>query len=208
MKNGSIEVICGPMFAGKSTELLRRLHRHDIAGHSTLLVKPHMDTRDENVHTHDGASVRALAVRTLTDALVHGYRPDCLAIDELQFFEIEPGDLELIFDLAKTGTRVIFAGVDLDHYGNPFDTVAAVMGMATRVDKLTAVCSDCSEITATRTQWVSELPYNEDTRVGGEDRYDPKCINCFDPMDLEGEMRLTVDMVRGVDHSAKVVPLR
>lgn len=205
---GSIEVICGPMFAGKSTELLRRIRRHDIAGNRIRLVKPATDTRSERVHTHDGMTVVAVEVNELMEGLAKGDHYDVLAIDEVQFFEIEPGDLEVIFDLAKNGIRVIFAGVDLDHFGNPFETTAMLMGMATSITKLTAVCADCGELNASRTQWISDLPYNEETRVGGQDRYAPKCIGCFEPMDLDGETRLTVQMVReSAPPSAEVIPI-
>lgn len=195
---GSIECIVGPMFAGKSTELLRRVRRHDIAGSSIRLVKPMSEDRSGNrVHTHDGVEFVAVEKAHLVDALVGASHYDVVAIDECQFFEIEPGDIEIILDLAKTGVRVIFAGVDVDHWGNPFETVADLLAIATDVTKVTAVCADCSSHYATRTQWISDLDYNQDTRVGGADRYAPKCVGCFDPLPFEdGSSRLTVDMVR------------
>lgn len=206
---GSIEVICGPMFAGKSTELLRRIRRHDIAGNRIRLVKPMTDTRSDRVHTHDGMTVVAVEVSELMEGLVSHEDYDVIAVDEVQFFDLEPGDLEIIFDLAKSGVRVIFAGVDLDHFGNPFETTAMLMGLSTSITKLTSVCADCGELNASRTQWISDLPYNEETRVGGQDRYAPKCIDCFEPMDLDGDDRLTVDAVRsGHPPMAEVVPFR
>ena len=197
------------MFAGKSTELLRRIRRHDIAGNRIRLVKPMTDTRSDRVHTHDGMTVVAVEVSELMEGLVSAEDYDVVAVDEVQFFELEPGDLEIIFDLAKSGVRVIFAGVDLDHFGNPFETVAMLMGLATSITKLTSVCADCGELNASRTQWISDLPYNEETRVGGQDRYAPKCIDCFEPMDLDGDDRLTVERVRsGHPPMAEVVPIR
>lgn len=202
---GSIEIICGPMFAGKSTELLRRIRRHDIAGNRIRLVKPKTDTRSDRVHTHDGMTIAAVEVAELMDGLVSIEDHEVIAVDEVQFFEIQPGDLEVIFDLAKNGTRVIFAGVDLDHFGNPFETTATLMGISTSITKLTSVCADCGGLHASRTQWVSDLPYNEDTRVGGIDRYAPKCLDCFEPMDLDGEERLTVELVRNGVHPMATV---
>lgn len=153
-------------------------------------------------------TVVAVEVQELMEGLVDSEDYDVIAVDEVQFFELEPGDLEIIFDLAKSGVRVVFAGVDLDHFGNPFETTAMLMGLATSITKLTSVCADCGELTASRTQWISDLPYNEDTRVGGHDRYAPKCIECFEPMDLDGDSRLTVGRVReGHPPMADVVPI-
>lgn len=205
---GSIEVICGPMFAGKSTELLRRIRRHDIAGNRIRLVKPVTDTRSDRVHTHDGMTVVAVEVPEIFDGIMGAEDYNVIAFDEVQFFDIEPGDMELIFDLARSGVRVIFAGVDMDHFGNPFETTATLLGLATNVTKLTSVCADCGELDATRTQWISDLPYNEQTRVGGSDRYAPKCIHCFQPMDLDGETHWTVQSVRdSATTLAPVIPI-
>src|SRR5436309_4555856 len=110
-RGGWLEVVCGPMFSGKSEELIRRLQRAEIAGQRALIVKPHIDTRYDVGHvvSHAGARMRAVAATTSEDVtrLAQGY--DAVGIDEVQFFDV--GIVEAIDGLVASGARVVAAGL-------------------------------------------------------------------------------------------------
>src|SRR5207237_256476 len=119
-RGGWLEVVCGPMFSGKSEELIRRLRRAEIAGQRALIVKPRIDDRYDIGHvvSHAGAKMRAVAVNRPEEivGLADGY--DALGIDEVQFFGRE---IVLVVDvLVERGTRVVAAGLDQDFRGSPF----------------------------------------------------------------------------------------
>ncbi|HZS31390.1 MAG TPA: hypothetical protein VFA37_09050 [Gaiellaceae bacterium] len=116
---GWLEVVCGPMFSGKSEELIRRLRRAEIAGQRALIVKPKIDDRYDIGHvvSHAGAKMRAVAVESPADipGLVEGY--DVVGVDEVQFF---PPEIVLVLDgLAEGGLRVVACGLDQDFRGFP-----------------------------------------------------------------------------------------
>ena len=117
---GWLEVVCGPMFSGKSEELIRRLRRAEIAGQRVLIVKPRIDNRYDIAHvvSHAGARMRAVAVDDPADipGLVDGY--DVVGVDEVQFF---PPQITLLLDgLVEGGKRIIACGLDQDFRGLPF----------------------------------------------------------------------------------------
>src|SRR4051794_29365473 len=142
-RGGWLEVICGPMFSGKSEELIRRLRRAEIAGQRALIVKPRIDDRYDIGHvvSHAGAKMRAVAVHKPEDipGLADGY--DVIGIDEVQFF---PEEIVLVIDvLVERGTRVVTSGLDQDFRGRPFGSMPELLCRAEFVDKLQAVCHCC-----------------------------------------------------------------
>src|SRR5262249_4616408 len=142
-RGGWLEVVCGPMFSGKSEELIRRLRRAEIAGQRALIVKPRLDNRFDIAHvvSHAGAKMRAVAVDEPADipGLVEGY--DVVGIDEVQFFAPE---IVLILDgLVEYGLRVVASGLDQDFRGLPFGAMPELLCRAELVDKLQAVCHRC-----------------------------------------------------------------
>ena len=154
-RSGSLEVICGCMYSGKTEELIRRVRREQIAKRRIQVFKSHLDTRYslEAIITHDGKEIEAKQVplsssRRLEEMIDR--QAEVVAIDEIQFFDM--GIVSLCDDLANSGVRVIVAGLDLDFRGEPFPgPIQALMAKADKIDKLTAVCVECGE-SATRSQ--------------------------------------------------------
>lgn len=144
--NGSVEVVCGPMFAGKTEELLRRIKRLEYAGKDFVIFKPAIDNRygkDEivshNNNKHDAINVKSSG--DLLDYLVDNHvikDLDAVVVDEAQFFD--KGIVEVVDHLADQGIRVIVGGLDLDFKGDPFGPMPYLLAIAENVTKLTAIC--------------------------------------------------------------------
>lgn len=153
-KDGSIEVICGCMFSGKTEELIRRVRRAVIAKQKVQVFKPHIDNRyaADQVKSHNGLGFEAIPV-TCSNDILRLTEPDTtvVAIDEAQFFDDRLP--HVVNALADGGKRVICAGLDLDFRGEPFGPMPTLLAIAERVDKLTAICVISGE-PATRTQRI------------------------------------------------------
>lgn len=184
MKLGWIEVICGPMFAGKTEELIRRVRRMDYAKKKYLIFKPSIDNRysESEVVSHNKRKVNALNVSSYKD--IENYLNNditAIVIDEVQFFE--PGVVEYAQELADRGYRVICAGLDSDFRGIPFSNVAQLLAMAESVTKLTAICQVCGS-EATRTQRIinGKPAYFDDPiiLVGEKESYEARCRHCHE----------------------------
>ena len=183
-RGGWLEVVCGPMFSGKSEELIRRLRRAEIAGRRALVVKPALDDRYEVGHvvSHAGAKLRAVAAESSADVprLAAGY--DAVGIDEVQFFDA--AIVEAIETLVERGTRVVAAGLAQDFRGLPFGAMPTLLCVAEFVDKLEAVCHRCGG-PATMTQRLVDgtpAPFGGATiQVGALDSYEARCRACFEP---------------------------
>ena len=175
---GSIEVICGCMFSGKSEELIRRLRRAVIGRQIVQVFKPQIDTRYavDQVRSHSGVGFDALPVACSADVL-RLVRPETtvVGIDEAQFFDI--GITDVVEQLADDGKRVICAGLDLDFRGEPFGPMPTLLAIAEHVDKLTAICMVSGE-PATRTQrLINGQPANYADPiilVGASDSYEAR----------------------------------
>lgn len=176
---GSIEVITGSMFCGKTEELIRRLRRAKIARQNVQVFKPSIDNRYEveKVKSHSGSEFDARPVEHVNMIL------DCLAeettvvgLDEAQFFSTEI--VTIANELAERGLRVIVAGLDTDFRGEPFGPMPELMAKAERVDKLHAICMQCGE-SASRTQRLvngSPAHYNDPVViVGASEMYEARC---------------------------------
>ncbi len=180
---GWLEVVCGPMFSGKSEELIRRLRRAEIAGQRALIVKPKIDNRYDIAHvvSHAGAKMRAVAVESPADipGLVEDY--DVIGVDEVQFF---PPEIVLILDgLVEKGMRVVASGLDQDFRGFPFGVMPELLCRAELVDKLQAVCHRCGG-PATMTQRLVDgeaAPADGATIVvGALEQYEARCRSCHE----------------------------
>lgn len=176
---GTIEVVCGSMFSGKTEELIRRIKRAQIARKRVQVFKPQIDTRysTEEVASHDG--VRAQAVPAATAAEIADLlQPDVevVAIDEVQFFD--SAIIDLCERLASDGHRVIVAGLDQDFRGEPFGPLPALMAKAEAVDKLHAICVICGSA-ASRTQRLIDgrpASYHDPIiLVGAQEAYEARC---------------------------------
>ena len=177
---GSIEVICGSMFSGKTEELLRRLKRAEIAKLKVEIFKPRTDTRyDEHaVVSHDLNSVQSTPVETSSAILLLNADTQVVGIDEAQFFD--EGLPEVCNRLAEKGIRVIVAGLDMDFQGRPFGPIPALMAIAELVTKVNAVCVRCGS-----PAMYSFRTAASEARVllGEKDSYEPRCRPCFHQQD-------------------------
>ncbi len=176
---GSIEVITGSMFCGKTDELIRRLRRATIARQKVQVFKPVIDDRYavEKVTSHAGSEYAALPIQSAVEIPVRlDEATTVVAIDEAQFFDNEI--VAIASDLADQGKRVIVAGLDTDFRGEPFGPIPILMAQAERVDKLHAICMTCGE-PASRTQRLIDgepARYDEPVVVvGAAELYEARC---------------------------------
>lgn len=183
-RGGWIEAVCGPMFSGKSEELIRRLRRAEIAGQAVMIAKPRIDDRYDIAHvvSHSGHRLRAVGVDTPGALLRMAEGHDVVGIDEVQFFDETV--IDVCVQLADRGLRVLAAGLDLDFRGEPFGPMPQLLARADLVDKLQAVCHRCGG-PATRTQRLVDgapAPFDGATiQVGAIDAYEARCRGCFEP---------------------------
>lgn len=173
--SGLIEVITGPMYAGKSGELIRRLQRAVIAKQNTQVFNHARDSRYGRrcVASHDGIRIKSHSVHMAREVLDQ-IKPtaEVVGIDEVQLFD--DTIVEVCETLASRGVRVIVAGLDLDHRGWPFTVVSHLMAVAESVDKISAICSICGR-PAVRSQWISSTKIKTTIKVGGKDEYAARC---------------------------------
>lgn len=181
-KTGSIEVICGPMFAGKSEEIIRRIRRIEYAKRKVICFKPKIDDRysKDEIVSHNQNRKKSYVISS-SDEIEPYLEKDTYAvvIDEVQF--LDPGIVSVCSRLADRGIRVIVGGLDLDFRGEPFSIMPDLLARAESVTKLTAICVVCGE-PATRTQRiVNGVPaFFEDpiVIVGAKETYEPRCRAC------------------------------
>ena len=142
---GSIEVICGSMFSGKTEELIRRLKRAKIANQKIQIFKPSLDSRNNDyIESHDKNRIKSLTVKASYDVYDIGKDFDVIGIDVVQFFDDEI--VSVCNSLANNGVRVIAAGLDMDYLGNPFGPMPNLMAIAEYVTKVHAICSKTGNI--------------------------------------------------------------
>lgn len=145
--SGSVEIITGPMFAGKTTELIRRIKRLEHRGRKCLVFKPIIDDRysKTKIVSHDKEEYESIIIEKAKDILDHlkeSKNIKHIAIDEAQFFDKNEKEnlYDIIYSLKKQGINIIINGLDMDHNGNPFGVMPELMAIADIVLKLTAVC--------------------------------------------------------------------
>ena len=181
-QGGRIEVICGPMFAGKMEELIRRVTRMEYAHKNFLVFKPLIDNRYsiDEVVSHSKYKKKAINIKEAKEILP--YITDdiqAIVVDEVQFFD--ESMISVLTNLANKGLRVICAGLDLDFKGKPFGIIPSLLAIAERITKLTAICMCCGE-EATRTQRIIDghEAYDDDpvVLVGAKESYEARCRRC------------------------------
>tara|TARA_B110000444_G_scaffold238417_1_gene252009 strand:- start:21567 stop:22151 length:585 start_codon:yes stop_codon:yes gene_type:complete len=143
---GSIEVICGSMFSGKTEELIRRINRCRISKLKVIALKPSVDNRygKNIIISHNKKSVKAVEVESSGEIINLAKEFDVVAIDEAQFFDKKI--VSVCNKLANEGLRVIVAGLDMDSNGSPFGSMPNLMAVAEFVTKLHAICSKSGNI--------------------------------------------------------------
>jgi thymidine kinase len=188
--SGNIEVICGPMFSGKSEELIRRVRRAQIGRLKVQAFKPGIDDRysKEDIVSHSSQAVRAVPVKDSMELLSRVFDSTrVVAIDEVQFFDANI--VKIVAKLARRGVRVICAGLDQDYRGEPFGPIPSLLAIADDVTKVHAVCTVCG---APATKTYRKDPKNSDQVLVGEtDLYEARCRAHFDYFDDEDLLAYT-----------------
>ena len=181
---GTLEVICGPMFCGKSEELMRRLRRAKIAQQNVLVFKHSLDNRStiEHISSHDGNKLEACATDNPDTIKILGSpnNINVIGIDEVQFFH--HGIISVICQLIESGKRVIIAGLDLDFRALPFGPMPLLLSIADSVTKLCAICTLCGSDAHHSQRLVNGQPAQFDDpiiQVGAQESYQARCRNCF-----------------------------
>jgi thymidine kinase len=201
-REGTIEVITGVMFSGKSEELLRRVRRALIARRSVQVFKSHLDDRYSGIHaisSHDGRHVEARPVSTALEIAEHvDPGVEVVAVDEVQF--LDEGIIDVANRLANKGIRVIISGTDMDFRGEPFGHIGSLLAVAERIDKLHAICVVCGEL-ATRNQRLIDgrpAPAEGPTiQVGGSESYEARCRKCHEVPSTDDDQIRLIDEVAG-----------
>lgn len=178
-KIGALEMICGPMFCGKTEELIRRLRRSVIAKQNVQVFKPRIDTRYDAVRvaSHAGSTFDAVPVDNALD-LWKQVQPatNVVGIDEIQF--LDERILTVVGWLTMRGVRVIGAGLDRDFRGEPFGQIPTLLARADRVDKLTAICTVCGGDATCTQRLIDGRPASSRSPVilvAGSDQYEARC---------------------------------
>ena len=174
--SGSIEVICGSMFSGKTEELIRRLRRAQIARLNVEIFKPKTDNRYDAlaIVSHDQNSIHSTPVENSASILLLGTNTQVVGIDEAQFFDDELPNV--CISLANKGVRVIVAGLDMDYQGKPFGPIPALMAVAEEVIKVHAVCVICGGPANFSYRTIEN---NSKILLGEKESYEPRCRYCY-----------------------------
>ncbi len=176
---GWIEAICGPMFSGKSEELIRRLRRATIARKKVQVFKPGIDDRyslDEIV-THDDVRMQSESVNSSQEILSKlDWRAEVIGIDEANFFG--QSLVQVANRLADDGKRVLVAGLDTDYMGRPFPPMPDLLAIAESITKTLAICMRCGN-PAKHTQRLVDS--DQLILVGATGAYEARCRSCFQP---------------------------
>ena len=176
---GWIEVICGPMFSGKTEELIRRLRLAQIAKQRVQIFKAAMDNRyhDEFITSHSDQKFTCTPVSRASEMLEKlGDSTRVVGVDEAQFFGDEV--IEVCDKLANRGLRVVVSGLDQDYLGRPFGPMPKLLSIAESILKLKAVCMVCGG-QATKSQRLTTE--KDQVVVGSGEHYEARCRACFDP---------------------------
>jgi thymidine kinase len=175
-KAGSVEVICGSMFSGKTEELIRRMKRAQFAKQTVEIYKPCIDVRysEDKVVSHDSHSIPSTPIQSPAQMLELSNDVEVVGIDEAQFFD--NSIVEVVQTLANKGIRVIIAGLDTDFMGKPFGPMPALMAVAEDIQKVHAICVKCGS----PANHSHRLSASEQLVVLGEkDIYEPLCRHCY-----------------------------
>ena len=190
-KAGSIEVICGSMFSGKTEELIRRLKRAQFAKQTVEIYKPCIDVRysDDEVVSHDSHSIPSTPIDSPASMLLLSSDVEVVGIDEAQFFDATI--VEVVQTLADRGVRVIIAGLDTDFMGKPFGPMPALMAVAEDIQKVHAICVKCGS-PANHSHRLSAS--DKLVVLGEKDIYEPLCRHCYNAaLSAERSAQETID---------------
>ena len=193
MDGYSFELITGPMSCGKTEELLRRVRRCIIAKKKVVVISPDVDTRTKGdyIESRSGLWLDAIKVKHSIQIMSFVKDAQVVAIDELQFFY--SNIVKVVTQLMNDGKKVIVTGLELDFKAEPFGSMPDLMCIATKVDKLHAVCMKCGCEHATRTQrLIDGRPADKSSpliMIGGDETYEARCIKCYELPDVKSKKK-------------------
>jgi thymidine kinase len=175
-KRGSIELITGSMFSGKTEELIRRLRRAQFAGLKVEIYKPSLDKRysETRVVSHDEKSINSTPVDNASSILLLANDVNVVGIDEAQFFD--ESIVDVCNKLADNGVRIVVAGLDMDFMGKPFGPIPALLAIAEYVTKVHAICMRCGNLAQYSFRKSSD---EQQVLLGEKDIYEPLCRSCY-----------------------------
>jgi thymidine kinase len=175
-KRGSIELITGSMFSGKTEELIRRLRRAQFAGLKVEIFKPSLDKRysETKVVSHDEKSISSTPVENASSIMLLAAGCDVVGIDEAQFFD--NSIVDVCNSLADSGIRIVAAGLDMDFMGRPFGPMPALLAIAEYVTKVHAICTRCGNLAQYSFRKSGE---EKQVLLGEKDIYEPLCRRCY-----------------------------
>ena len=176
IKSGWIEVICGPMFSGKTEELIRRLVRAQIAKQRVAIFKPCTDNRffEDYIVSHNQRKIKSIQVQDTKTILTYQDKADVFGIDEAQFFE--PSIVSVCSNLANLGKRIVVAGLEKDYLANSFGAMPDLLVNAEYITKVTAICMHCGD-PANFSHRISQE--TKQVVVGETDKYEALCRRCY-----------------------------
>ena len=176
--SGSIEVICGPMFSGKTEELIRRLVRGQIAKKTVRIFKHSTDNRysKDYIVSHNKNQIKCHSINSTKTIIEYSKKIDIIGIDEAQFFD--QSIINICNELANNGKRIIIAGLDRDYKAIPFGPMASLLTHADFISKLNAICMKCGS----RASFSQRLTKDDSQILVGEsEKYEARCRNCYKP---------------------------
>ena len=174
--SGWIEVICGPMFSGKTEELIRRLVRAQIAKQKVAIFKPNTDNRFEEdfIVSHNQRKIKSIRVNESEIILNYLNKADVFGIDEAQFFD--PSIVKVCRELANSGKRVVVAGLEKDYLANSFGSMPELLVNAEYITKVNAICMSCGD----PANYSHRISFEKKQVVVGEtDKYEALCRRCY-----------------------------
>lgn len=180
---GWVEVICGPMFSGKTEELIRRLRRAKYARQRIQIFKPAIDDRyaEDSIVSHNQTELSSIGVSTIEDIWDHlDPKTKVIGIDEVQF--LPGGVVQLCETLANRGCRVVVAGLDRDYLAQPFGDMPILMSIAEYVTKLSAICVRCGNPAHYSYRLAAD---HQQVLVGANDQYEARCRSCYHSLKKE-----------------------
>ncbi len=174
---GWVEVICGPMFSGKTEELIRRLRRATYARQRVQIFKPAIDDRyaEASIVSHNQTELPSISVSSIEEMWEHlDPKTKVVGIDEVQF--LPKGTVEICETLANRGCRVVVAGLDRDYLAQPFGEMPTLLSIAEYVTKLSAICVRCGNPAHYSYRLAGD---NQQVLVGATDQYEARCRSCY-----------------------------
>ena len=173
---GWIEVICGPMFSGKTEELIRRLVRAQIAKQRVAIFKPSTDNRftEDYIVSHNQRKIKSLQVQETNKILDYQDKADVFGIDEAQFFD--SSIVTICRNLANAGKRIVVAGLEKDYLANSFGSMPDLLIDAEYITKVNAICMQCGDPANYSHRISSE---KKQVVIGETDKYEALCRRCY-----------------------------